>query len=313
MSRSFRSSLLCAVCCATVVLSAAGQGAWSRAAGSAYLKISYGASTAADQFTFDGRTKPYADAVDDYSFFDRSAYLYAETGLSDRTTLIVSVPFKRIVVRDAAFRYQTYGFGTAGLGARIDLGPELQLGANDAFALNLAAGLPLGYTRNYAPSAGAGQIDASAILSYGRSFYPAPAYLQFGFGYRYRSSVYALSQSVTCNEGSDLFCVADNKPSYSDELLIHAETGVTISNFLFVQALANVVWSTDAPVTGFSVTNPIPTEQRYVKVGGGLAALLPGNTSLSAQAFVTPYGQNTVRSIDIFLGIDHRFSIRKTR
>jgi hypothetical protein len=290
---------------------AVGQGAWIQSRSNAYFKLSYGASTAADQYTFDGRTKPYADNVDDNAFFDRSVYFYLESGVADRGTMILSIPYKRIIVRDAAFRYRTYGFGTAILGGRFDLGPAMQLGPFDALAFSASAGLPLGYTRNYAPSTGAGQVDGLAMLSYGRSFYPLPVYMQFGFGYRYRSSVYALSRVIECSEGVDVFCFEDRRPDYSDELVASAETGITVGNLLFLQGMANLVWSTHAPTTGFSVSNPIPTEQRYLKAGGGVAFLLPDNASINVQVFATPFGQNTVRSIDIYIGFDYRLTYVK--
>ena len=310
-----RLSAFCALLCVTAAslawnTYAVAQGAWVQPRGQAYLKFSYGASTAADQYRFDGERKPYADNVDDYAFFDRSAYFYLESGVADHGTMILSIPYKRIVVRDAAFRYRTYGFGSAIVGARFDLGPAMQLGAFDALALGVTAGIPLGYTRNFAPSTGAGQVDGMAVLSYGRSFYPAPIYLQFGFGYRYRSSLYVLSRSVDCREGVDVFCVDDKKPDYSDELVASVESGVSIGR-VFLQGLANLVWSTKAPLTGFTVSNPVPTEQRYLKLGGGAAFLLGAGASVSVQAFATPYGQNTVRSIDIYLGFDYRLSYGK--
>src|SRR5690606_25409339 len=136
--------------------------AWTKPPGEAYLKLSYGAATASEQYTFDGRRKEYADNVDDYAFFDRSLYLYYELGLTDQFTLVASLPYKRVIVRDAAFRYQTSAFGDLQLGLRTDLSryvfPE---NSGNALGANLNLSLPTFYYRNIAPSPGAGQVDAS--------------------------------------------------------------------------------------------------------------------------------------------------------
>ena len=194
---------------------------WPQSKGMSYLKLSYGSSTARDQFTFDGRQKEYADNVDDNAFFDRSIYAYGELGLTDNITLLGSLPYKRLIIRDAAFRYRTFGIGSAQIGARVGLKPYLGLDSLpfDALAANVMLTLPTGYTRNLTPSVGSGQADAELYLSYGRSFYPLDAYAQAGVGYRYRSSIYGLSKAVPCQEGSDKDCVADRTPVYGDEVL----------------------------------------------------------------------------------------------
>ena len=283
--------------------------AWPQAPGQGYAKLAYGTATASEQWGFDGRARPYADGVEEDAFFDRSLYGYAELGLTPDVTLVLAAPFRRVIVRDAAFRYRTFGVGDVGLGARVGLKPLLGgLGDADALALSVALTLPTGYTRNRTPSVGTGQADAEVALAYGRSFFPLPAYAQVGFGYRYRSSVYALSRAQDCQEGVDLDCFRDTRPDFSDEVTAGAEAGYTVGPVL-VQALARAVWSVEKPETAFSVANPLPTRQRALKLGGGLVVALPGGLGLSAQVFATPVGRNTVRSLDLFLGLDARLSL----
>jgi hypothetical protein len=284
--------------------------AWPQAPGSVYAKLAYGTATASEQYSFDGRVRPYADGVDEDAFFDRSLYAYAEAGLTPDVTLVVAAPLRRVFVRDAAFRYRTYGFGSINLGARVGLKPLLGvLGDADALAVNAALTLPTGYTRNRTPSVGTGQVDAELALAYGRSLHPIPAYAQVSAGYRYRSSFYSFSRAVECQEGVDLDCLRDLKPDYSDELTATAEAGYTFGGRLLVQAMARGVYSVEKPETAFSVANPLPTRQRALKVGGGAALALPGGVGLSAQVFYTPVGRNTVRSLDLFLGLDGRFRL----
>ena len=295
----------------TVLLPAvAGAQAWPKGAGEGYLKLSYGSSTASQQYTFDGRTKDYADNVADNAFFDRSIYLYGEYGLTSNLTLTAALPYKRLIVRDAAFRYRTFGFGTASIGARYGLkGIVGGLGDNDALAANFGVSVPTGYTRNYLPSAGSGQVDAELSVSYGRSLYPAPAYLQAGVGYRYRSGFYDMSVTIPCQEGVDKDCFTDHQPTFGDEFLFGIEGGYTFASFLFVNVMVRGDFSLSAPTEGFSVSNPIPTRQRFIKTGATVALRPFDFLGVSAQAFITPYGLNTVNSFDLFLGIDYSFKL----
>lgn len=281
--------------------------AWTQSKGSSYTKLSYGAASASEQYSFDGTVKSYADNVDEYAFFDRSLYLYGEYGLTDRYTLVASLPYKRVIIRDAAFRYRAFGVGNLDLGLRRNLNDFLGWdNSSNTLALNLFSTIPLGYHRNYTPSLGAGQVDFGLGLNYGRSFYPAPAYAQAGLGYKLRSSIFGLSQAVECQEGRDLGCFADQETSFSNEILFSAESGYTVSEKVLLQVLISGTWSTKKPDTGFSVTNPIPNRQRFVKMGTGLRSAISNNFGLSGQVFWTAYGRNTVRSIDIFLGLDYQ-------
>lgn len=281
--------------------------AWTQGKGSSYSKLSYGAASASEQFSFDGSVKPYADNVEDYAFFDRSLYLYSEYGLTDRYTIVASLPYKRVIIRDAAFRYRVFGIGNLDFGIRRNLNDLLGWdNTSNTLSLNLFTTVPLGYHRNYTPSVGAGQLDFGLGLNYGRSFYPAAAYAQAGFGYKVRSAIFGFSQSVDCQEGTDLGCFTDQESSFSNELLFSAESGYTWNEKVLLQLLIAGTWSTKKPDTGFSVTNPIPTRQRFIKMGSGLRSSLTNNLGISGQVFWTTYGRNTVKSVDIFLGFDYQ-------
>jgi hypothetical protein len=283
--------------------------AWTKDSGQVYLKLAYGSSTASEQYSFDGTVKEYADNVEENAFFDRSVYLYGEAGLTSDITAVASLPYKRVVIRDAAFRYRTFAFGDLGLGIRHTLNDALGLrGSANSAALNAGISVPLGYSRNYTPSAGAGQINVELGVSAGRSFHPFPAYLQGGFGYRYRTSLFFTSTAIDCAEGIDRNCFEDTKPTFGDELYGSFETGVTIAERLFVQGILASTWSVKGPETGFTVTNPVPTRQRFVKIGFGSALMLPAGVTTNIQGFYTVAGQNSVRSFDIFLGLDIKFT-----
>ncbi len=103
-------------------------------------------------------------------------------------------------------------------------------------------------------------------------------------------------------------CFADTKPTYEDELFGSLEGGVTIASRVFLQGIARFNWALTEPTTGFTVSNPIPTKQRYLKLGAGIGVATIKDLNLSAQFFFTPTGRNTVKSTDLFLGIDYTFS-----
>lgn len=283
--------------------------AWPQPKGHAYVKLSHGRAAASEQYRFDGEAKPYADNVDGNAFFDRSFYLYAEYGLTDRLTLVAVLPYKRLRVRDAAFDYESEGLGSVQIGLRTGLKEALGLSADrHAVAANLFVSLPTGYTRNFTPSVGSGQVDVQGMLSYGASFWPFPGYAQVGLGYRHRSTLYLFSDAVDCQQGRDLNCFQDTEPKFDDELLFTAEAGVSAGRWALVQALAQGVWSNKEPTaeTTFSPRNPIPTRQRYIKTGGGLTLYPLPALGIGVQVFFTPVGRNTVRSTDVFWGVEYR-------
>lgn len=278
--------------------------AWTQGRGQAYVKLSHSRTTAAEQYGFDGLRKAFADDVAGDAFFDRSVYLYGEYGLTGGLTLVGLVPYKHLTTRDAAYDYTTGGLGSVGLGLRLSLRPLLGWSqGRHAAAATVLLTLPTGYTRNYAPAIGTGQADAQGLLAYGVSFYPL--YAQAGAGFRHRSGLYGLSRAVACQEGRDLHCTADRRPDYGDEWLMAAEVGATLGGRVLVQGLVQGVRSVQAPEVGFTPTSPLPTRQRYLKLGGGLTAYPHARLGLSVQVFTTPRGRNTVRSTDVFVGLEY--------
>ena len=290
--------------------------AWTQPPGGAYLKAFYGKVDAAEQYAFDGQAVDFISGLPGDTFRDRSLYLYSETGLSKAVTLVLTVPYKRIFVRDQAYRFRTFAFGSVAIGARVSLLEVLgRQPSRNALAANLSANVPMGYKRNYAPSGGPGQVDLQAMVNYGRSFWPFPAYAQGGAGYRHRTSVFAFSGAVECQQGRDINCIGDVRPDFGDEVLFSAEVGGTpFGGALLVQGLVGGSWSVGAPSVGFSALNPIPTHQRFVKMGGGATVYpfevlgMPALESIGVglQYFLTTMGRNTINSRDLFVGIEFR-------
>ena len=283
--------------------------AWVQPKGHAYLKLSRSDVTASEQYRFDGERIPYADNVEGDAFFDESFYLYSEIGLTDNLTLVAILPYKSLRVRDAAFDYQTEGLGSVMIGLRTGIKNLVGLTADQhTLAANIMVTLPTGYTRNFTPSVGPGQVDLQTTINYGVSLWPFPGYAQAGLGYRYRSALYGFSTTTPCENGNDINCFEDVETKYDNELLFSAEAGVNLGRWALIQVLTFGVLSNKTPdaESSFSIRNPIPTRQRYVKVGGGLTVYPLRKLGLGVQVFFTPSGRNTIRSTDIFWGVEYR-------
>ncbi len=287
--------------------------------GEVYVKTSYGAVTAGEQFTFDGRETEFVDGLEGDTFRDRSLYVYTEVGLTNQLTLTATLPYKRTFIEDQAFDYRTFAFGTAALGLRVGLLPLLGLeGGANALAANVGVNLPTGYTRNFTPSVGSGQTDVQLTLNYGRSFWPLPAYAQVGGGYRLRTNHFGFSQATACQPGQDIDCIEDAQPDFDNELLYAFEVGLTpLEGGVLLQLKGNGQASVNEPTVGFTARNPIPTSQRFFKLGGGLALYpfrLAGVNNLAALGLSVEYyrtidGRNTLNSRDLFVGIEYRMKV----
>jgi hypothetical protein len=284
--------------------------AWTQPAGRTYMKVSSQSATASQQFRSDGTRAPYAAGVDGNGFEDNSLYLYAETGLWSDLTLVLLVPYKRFTVRsanplrtsglpgsDRPVETSASGIEKVQVGLRwntsrlFGLNPE----SRHRTALNVSMRLPAFYSRDAVPALGPGQIDLEAVIFYGLSFWPAPVYTQIGTGYRIRSSLFGLS-------GGD-----SGGPAYGNEWLVHGEAGLTLGRWALIQGLVLGVFSNQPADGAFDPENPLPTHQRYLKVGGGVVLYPVPRLGISLQLFQTVDGANTIRSTDRFLGLEARF------
>lgn len=304
---SYRRALLCAVA-STLLPASVWAGAWTRAPGSAYAKLAYGGATAADQFAFDGQRKPYADNVDGPAFFDRSVYAYAELGLVDGVTGVFGLAFKRVFVTDEAFRYEREGLGDFRLGVALDVERWVGDRLPGVLALNVWAEGPTGYVRNTIPAPGQGNLDVAASLDWGLSL-GQNGYVQMAAGYRHRSSWYGLSTTLACQPGVNQGCIAPAEPTLGDEFLGRLEVGGKWLPGVWGNAIGELGMSVDAPRIGFSVAQPVPTHRRMLKLGVGIAIRPWRSLGLEGQIFTTPWGQNTIVSIDAFVGIGGEFDL----
>lgn len=297
--------------------------AWTQPQGNVYTKASFGLSMAAEQYLFDGSTKSFFENVDKGlgAFQDASFYLYTEAGLLDFLTFSFSLPYKRIFMEDDTFRYYTGGVGDITAGLRLSLQHFAKIPKISALAFNLNVSLPTGYTTNYFPPIGAGQIQVQGMLNYGQGFYPVPMYLQVGVGYQTRLPFRVASRFVEC-AGGEVGCIPDTgeAPKQANELVVTLELGATPTKWLLIQALTKGVFSFAEPEAGVQPLGaaPLPA-QRFLQVGAAITlypfVALPSLARLgvSAQFMGTLWGQATNRALTFMFGIEYQFNFKKIR
>ena len=301
--------------------------AWTPKAGEGYAKLAYGQTAASERFDAGGALVPYDSRLGDADFRSRGAFLYAEYGLRDWLTAVALFPYQSADVDAAGLRVrEVSGLGTAQFGLRLRLRPPFVKGhPNRAFALNVSAGLPMGYDRNADPALGGGQLDLTGLFAFGTSFYPAPAYLQAGLGYRLRTASFGLSDALDCltadgetagaTEAGDA-CITDEaaRRNFADEVVGRFEVGYTLGEVVLLQGLLDAAWAVGSPEVD-PLLNEIDQQeanlrfdgQRYVRAGAGLTVTVWRQLGVGVQVFATPIGQQTLRATDVFFSVESRF------
>lgn len=188
----------------------AGAGPWPRDFGSAYLKLG------ATHFSAD--TDQNADGASGFTYEAETYNLYAEIGLPYRLAVVADLPF----VAGTHSAPTGYDFNNQTLG---DGRFELSYGVLDGvpFAVAIETKVPF-YDRvdeqasdgllavdgsqwpvSAFPNPGDGNVDVTAKLQIGHSFYPRPAWLTAEIGYRLRLDGYADGVYSAANFGAFLW------------------------------------------------------------------------------------------------------------
>ncbi|MEL7369074.1 MAG: hypothetical protein AAFN74_09200 [Myxococcota bacterium] len=291
--------------------------AWTRPKAEVWSLVSFGYVAGRTQFLPDRSEVDFIQGIDDRNTFeDASFYAQLQLGLFNGLTLNTTLPFKRVFIEQQAFFTETQALGDVYFGLRAGIFELAGIQSPVAWSVEVGANLPTGYTRNLAPSVGPGNIDVEIKTAFGYGFRPfswLPAYAQLGVGLRIRTGIFALSSAAICNLTSDIDCVVDTQPDYSEEIIYLGELGVTpLGGSLLLFGKVFGAHSIPTPEVGFTAANPIPERQRYVKAGFGGAvypAKLAGFTTLErlgviVQHYWTVDGQNAPRTNDLFVGLE---------
>ena len=296
--------------------------AWTRTPSETWSLVSFGYIAGSKQFLPDRTQVDFIQGIEGRDTYeDASFYAQLQVGLQKGLTLNATLPFKRVFVEQESFFTRTEAVGDLYFGLRFGLFDLLNMQSPVAWSLEAGVGLPTGYTRNRAPSVGAGNIDVELKTTVGYGFKVAswlPAYTQLGAGVRIRTGIFSLSRAIDCNPTSDVDCVVDTKPDYSEEIIYLGELGFTpLSGGLLLFAKVFGAHSIPEPRVGFTAANPIPERQRYVKagVGGAVYPMRLANLSFLEQLGVivqhywTVDGQNTPKTNDLFVGLEMTYRL----
>ncbi|RAL23582.1 hypothetical protein DL240_05330 [Lujinxingia litoralis] len=142
------------------------------------------------------------------------------------------------------------------------------------------------------PTLGNGVREHELGLSLGASLWPRPFYGSLTAAYRLRGS-----RQAAGGEQIEMF----------DEIPIMAEVGWAPHPSLWIRGLAQGVIGLGPPES-LDIFNLTPLTQSYLKVGPGLILTIPGGIQLSLDVMLTPWGINTVQSVDGIVGIAYEFA-----
>lgn len=267
---------LCAFWVVTPTTEALAQ-AWTQPDGGYFVKFSGNYLFTSDEWSVDGEEQEIAaddPRITDVWFRDVSFYAYAEYGLTDRLTLVSSVPLK---ILTSTFTQNPGGglpprrvtLTNRGLG---DMWISMRRAVTvQPFGLSIQGGvkIPLygepeqkGFLT--VPPLGTGSADAEIGAYMGKSLYPLGGYVSGGIAYRFR--------------GGDVH----------DEIPFNIEAGYTHRG-LFAKIRLDGVRNTDRP--GGSV---IAGDEDYLKLSPTLAWSFTDRFVLAFEAFHTFWGRNTL-------------------
>lgn len=167
-------------------------GAWTQKRGQGYYKLGF-RLIRADQFY-----EPNGNKVDIPTFAEYTTSFYGEYGLTDRLTLVASVPFfKRITLNKQVGRNTGFvffegdsksGVSDSEIGMRVGL---LKWGGS-VLSSELLFGLPIGDdVQANGLLTGDGEFNQLLKLQFGQSFYPRPAYFTSEVGFNNRTEGYS--------------------------------------------------------------------------------------------------------------------------
>jgi hypothetical protein len=274
--------LVCAGLITAIAPGVAEGGAWVQPRDSYYFKLSAGYLDSDREFDFDGEEVDIFagdETLSNATYRDLTVSAYLEYGLTDRLTLIGTLPFRVLTsertetVAGAGIRRDidatNGGFGDLTIGARYPL-----LTSQAPVALQGAVKLPLGYDENPdngGPPLGSASVDVEGWLLAGLSLYPFPGYLTAGAGYRVK--------------GGDV----------DDELLFSVEGGVTWRRVMARLGIEGLYSTAEPPDLSEGVSSTVVvTDQDILKLTPALGLLLTEEISLVLEAFQIIDGKNTV-------------------
>jgi hypothetical protein len=270
--------------------------AWVQPAGGYYLKLSASYLRTDEQYNPQGDIEPFAtqdSSATGKSFRDVTVNAYLEYALTQRYSVVAYLPFKISTAQQTEPPTQP---GEAGEetaltnGGLADLSLSIRAGlwqSSTAVAVQTGVKLPLGYEHtpdNGGPALGTGEVDVEVNILAGRSFYPFPAYIGAGVGYRVRG-------------GAD----------FDDEVPFSIEAGWTVGA-LFLKmrfdGLENIGEITNpAPGAGtMGIDQPNARNEDRYQVTPVVSYTVSDSFALTVEAYHVVGGHNTIAGTTWLMG-----------
>jgi len=251
--------------------------AWAQTSGGYFAKFSGNYLFTTEEWNVDGNEQDIAaddPRITDAWFRDVSFFAYLEYGLTDRLTLVSSVPFKILTseftqnpggglpTRRVTLTNRGMGDLWISMRAPVSIQP---------FACTVQGGVKIPLYEQpeekgflTVPPLGTGSVDAEIGAYLGKSLYPLNAYVSGGIAYRFR--------------GGDVH----------DEIPFNLEGGYT-HRHLFAKVRLEGVRNTEKP--GGSV---IAGDEDYLKLSPTVSYSFTDRIVLAFEAFHTLSGRNTL-------------------
>ncbi len=255
-------------------------GAWTQKKGAGYAKVGF-RFVRADRFY-----EPDGNKIDIATLGDYVTSFYGEYGLTDRFTVVASVPFFRRITLNrqqgtSGFVFfegdSKSGFSDADVGLRIGL-----LQGETVLSAEFLLGIPLGDdSQANGLLTGDGELNQLLKLELGHSFYPAPIYFNAGIGVNNRSQ------------------------GYSDEFHYSAEVGYTFNQRFLLAAKVRGIRSFkngDDAFTG-GMGGLFANNQSYLAYGPEASFFLTQKFGVSAGVEGAAFGENVLSAPVFSFGI----------
>ena len=263
--------------------------AWVQEPGGIYLKLSGSYLFTREQFNHTGdREDIFSEKLSrtDTWFRDVSIMGYVEYGLTENYTIVASVPVKILTSRETKTVLPLVARITRENGDLGDLWLSVRrqvLRMPFAVAVQAGVKVPLGYDQrpeNNGPGLGTSERDGEINLILGKSLYPWPAYVAAGVGYRRRDG-----------------------GTFHDEILFNVEGGYTAGPLFLKLRFDGLKNTEDPPDLSQVVSNANVGDQDIYKLSPTVSYRIRGGISVTAEAFHTLAGKDTVTGTAYVVGV----------
>lgn len=264
-------------------------GAWVQKKHDYFFKLSGTYLYTTEEYDSDGNIQDIRaqdTLITNTSYRELTATGYLEYGVTDRFTLVANLPFKVVTSKRTELPepdrpQRNVEAVTGGLSDLTLSGRFLLTSSSLPVSLQAGVKIPLGYDPSppdQGTPLGSGKVDVEANLLLGASFYPVPAYVTGGIGYRLRGGA-----------------------GISNEYLYQIELGFTPGKWL-VKGTLDGIYSTTKPHVQSSSTTTI-TNPDILKIIPTVGYAFTERFALGAEMFHTLEGKNTVTGTTYVLAV----------